>query len=345
MPDRLSIHEPVLVNTIGHCAGAIIFGILLYLFVVNWRRAREERTSLPAVAAALAMLWNIGSLIAIATGPTSGIIADVIVAGSFSVLSVLPAVLLHISLEADRPALWISGYFLSAIAVTLHISDLLTQAPRFHYAALLLVTLGFGGLTIISVILEVRQKDDAAGSRLAGAMGLFLFAISFVHFGASHPRQVWSGEIALHHAGLPLALLVLLQDYRFLLLDTFLRFILNASLAGGALLISVRAIESQNLAARLRNPFEAGLLFVSASLLLIAFVYVRNRMQHWLTRVVFLRSNVDQPLRQLNELGRVATTETEYLSNTTKVVAGFLHATRFSLVEESPLLADLAGPI
>jgi two-component system LytT family sensor kinase len=345
MPDRLSIHEPVLVNTIGHCAGAIIFGILLYLFVVNWRHAREERTSLPAVAAALAMLWNIGSLIAIATGPNSGIIADVIVAGSFSVLSVLPAVLLHISLEADRPALWISGYFLSAIAVTLHISDLLTQAPRFHYAALLLVTLGFGGLTIISVILEVRQKDGAAGSRLAGAMGLFLFAISFVHFGASHPRQVWSGEIALHHAGLPLALLVLLQDYRFLLLDTFLRFILNASLAAGALLIGVRAVQSQNFAAYLRNPFEAGLIFVSASLLLVGFVYVRNRMQHGLTRVVFLRSNVDQPLRQLNELGRVATTETEYLRNTTKVVAEFLHATRFSLAEESPLLADLAGPI
>ena len=28
MPDRLSIHAPVLVNTIGHCAGAIVFGNL-----------------------------------------------------------------------------------------------------------------------------------------------------------------------------------------------------------------------------------------------------------------------------------------------------------------------------
>ena len=345
MPDRLSIHEPVLVNTIGHCAGAIIFGILLYLFIVNWHRAREERTSLPAVAAALAMLWNLGSLVAMGTGPNSGIAADMIVAASFSALSLMPAVLLHISLEADHPALWVSGYFLSAIAISLHISDLLTQAPRFHYAALLLVTLGFGGLTVISVILEVRQSDGAAGSRLAGAMGLFLFAISFVHFGASHPRQVWSGEIALHHAGIPLALLVLLQDYRFLLLDTFLRFILNASLAAGALLISVRAVQSQNLAARLRNPFEAGLLFVSASVLLVGFVYVRNRMQHWLTRVVFLRSNVDQPLRQLNELGRLATMETEYFDNTTKVVAEFLHATRFSLAEQPPLLADFTGPI
>ena len=47
-------------------------------------------------------------------------------------------------------------------------------------------------------------------------MALFLFAISFVHFGSVHPRQMWEGEIALHHAGLPLALLVILQDYRFL---------------------------------------------------------------------------------------------------------------------------------
>ena len=69
MPDRLSIHEPVLVNTIGHCAGAIIFGILLYFFAVNWMRAREKRSILPALAAVLAMLWNLGSLIALAGGP------------------------------------------------------------------------------------------------------------------------------------------------------------------------------------------------------------------------------------------------------------------------------------
>ncbi|HUJ20344.1 MAG TPA: hypothetical protein VLX58_02430, partial [Bryobacteraceae bacterium] len=65
MPDRLSIHGPVLVNTIGHCAGAVIFGTLLYLFVVNWRRGRRRGSSLPAIAAALAMLWNVGSLVAL----------------------------------------------------------------------------------------------------------------------------------------------------------------------------------------------------------------------------------------------------------------------------------------
>src|SRR5580704_15913864 len=312
MPDWLSVHKPVIVNTIGHSAGVVIFGILLYLFLVNWRRAREEPSSLPAVAAALAMLWNLGSLIALASGPSSGPVADVIVAASFSVLSILPAVLLHISLGSDYRPLWRSGYVLSTIAVGLHAGDLLTGAPRFHYAALILVTAGFACLTIISVLLELRQEKRAAGSRLAGAMGLFLLAISFAHFGADHPRQAWSGEIAFHHAGIPLALLVLLQDYRFLLLDAFLRFIVNASLAAAAVVVCIGAWQSRELETHVQHPFEAGLLFVAACLLLALFVYVRNRMQRLLTRVIFLRSNVEEPLQELQHLARAAQNEIEY---------------------------------
>src|SRR5580692_3877261 len=144
MPDRLSIHAPVLVNTIGHCAGAIVFGILLYLLILDWRRATGERSALPLIAAGLALLWNLGSLIGMATSPKGDPIADAIVAGSFSVLSLLPAVLLHISLRPRRPALWVAGYVVSGLAIALHIGDAITAAPRFHYAALLLVTLGFG---------------------------------------------------------------------------------------------------------------------------------------------------------------------------------------------------------
>ena len=118
-------------------------------------------------------------------------------AASFSVLSVLPAVLLHISLGSDYRPLWVGGYMLSAIAVALHVVDLLTAAPRFHYAALILVTAGFACITIISVLLELREEKRAAGSRLAGAMGLFLLAISFAHFGSDHPRQ--EGKMVILH--------------------------------------------------------------------------------------------------------------------------------------------------
>src|SRR5437868_2864714 len=105
MPDWLSIHKPVLVNTIGHSAGMVIFGMLLYFFLVNWRRSQEERSWLPIAAAALALLWNCGSLVALATGPSGGMVADIVVAASFSVLSLLPAVLLHISLEGQYRSL------------------------------------------------------------------------------------------------------------------------------------------------------------------------------------------------------------------------------------------------
>ena len=288
------------------------------------------------------MLWNIGSLIGLAAGPASGIAADVIVAASFSVLSLLPAVLLHIHLESHHRALWVSGYLLSLMAVALHVTDLLTRAPRFHYAALLLVTLGFAGLTALSVFLEMREKNRPAASRLAGAMGLFLLAISFAHFSSEHPSHAWSGEVALHHAGLPLAIFVLLQDYRFLLLDAFLRFVLNASLAAAALLISIRAVQSPELVDRINHPFDAGLLFLSACLLLTAFVYVRNRMQGLLTRLVFLRSNVEGPLQELQHLGRATRNEIEYLRNAAEVVARFLHAARFTLSVECPLKT---GPV
>src|SRR5258708_31369973 len=135
-------------------------------------------------------------------------------------------------------------------------------------------------------------------------MGLFLFAISIVHFGAEHTRLAWSKEIALHHAGLPLALLVLLQDYRFLLLDAFLRFIVNASLAAGALLLAIRAVESRELAKQIQHPFQAGLLFVTACLLLTLFVYVRTRIQRFLTRVIFLHSDIAEALAALHQLTR-----------------------------------------
>jgi two-component system, LytTR family, sensor kinase len=345
MPDRLSIHEPVLVNTIGHCAGAIVFGILLYFFAVNWMRAHEKRSILPALAAVLAMLWNLGSLIALAGGSNNGIATGIITAASFSVLSLLPAVLLHISLEADHRAVWMSGYVLSVIAIGLHIVDLVTRAERFHYAALLLVTLGFGALTVFSVYLEVRQRNRAAGSRLAGAMALFLFAISFVHFGSAHPRHMWEGEIALHHAGLPLALLVILQDFRFLLLDTFLRFILNASLGAGAMLLCIRVLQTQDLKRHLAHPFDAGLLFVAACLALTTFVYLRNRMQRLLTRALFLRANIEEPLRELRELGTAAPSEAGYLKSASETIAGFFGSERHELSHDRLReTADLVAP-
>lgn len=334
MPDRLSIHAPLLVNTIGHCAGAIIFGILLHLFVIDYRRATRERSPLPLVAAALALLWNVGSLIGMATSPQGDPIADVIIAASFSVLSLLPAVLLHISLRSRHRALWMAGYAVSVAAVLLHIGDLITGAERFHYAAILLVTIGFGALTIISVIHEALSGPrDGSGPRLAGAMVLFLFAISFVHFESTHDIRAWSGEAALHHAGIPLALFVLLQDYRFLLLDAFIRFLVNGMLAALAVWIAFQAEARFDLLSHARHdPFAAGMIFTAACLALSVFAWLRSRAQRFLTRVVFLRANPEHAVSALRDIAPVATGESDYLGSAAGIIADFLSARRFELI-------------
>lgn len=334
MPDRLSIHAPVLVNTIGHCAGAIVFGILLYLLLLDWRRATGERSALPSIAAGLALLWNLGSLIGMATSPDGDPIADAIVAGSFSVLSLLPAVLLHISLRSRHSALWMTGYAVSFAAVALHIGDLVTSAPRFHYAAILLVTIGFGVLTTICVAREALSgPKDGSGPRLAGAMVLFLFAISFVHFESAHDIKAWSGEAALHHAGIPLALFVLLQDYRFLLLDAFIRFLASAALAALAVWAAFQ-LEARFalLSHAQRDPFYAGMIFTGACLLLSLFAYIRGRGQRFLTRVVFLRAHSEQAVSKLREIAAVSRDETDYLAGAAKVIAEFLSARRMELI-------------
>jgi two-component system LytT family sensor kinase len=330
------------VNTIGHCAGAIIFGILLHLFLLDWRRATGERSTLPVIAAALGLLWNLGSLIGMATAPQGDPIADAIVAGSFSVLSLLPAVLLHISLRSRHRALWMTGYAVSVAAVLLHIGDLITTAPRFHYAAILLVTIGFGALTTISVVQEtLTGPRDGSGPRLAGAMVLFLFAISFVHFESAHDVKAWSGEAALHHAGIPLALFVLLQDYRFLLLDAFIRFLVNVMLAALAVWVAFEAEARFALLSHARkDPFSAGLIFTGACLALSIFAYLRSRSQRFLTRVVFLRANADHAVSELRDIAGTVNCEPEYLAAGAKIIAGFLSARRFELIPSR----DAAGP-
>jgi two-component system LytT family sensor kinase len=346
MPDRLSLHAPVLVNTIGHCAGAIAFGILLYLLLLDWRRATSDRSLLPSIAACLALLWNMGSLIGMATAPAGDAVADVIIAGSFSVLSLLPAVLLHISLRSRPRFLWIAGYAVSGIAVILHIGDLITAAPRFHYAAILLVTIGFAILTTISVIQEaVTGPHDGSGKRLAGAMVLFLFAISFVHFESAHDIKAWSGEAALHHAGIPLALFVLLQDYRFLLLDAFIRFLVNGTLAALAVWIAIKAEAQLGLVALAsHDPFYAGIIFTAACLLLSTFAFLRVRAQRLLTHAVFLRSHPDRIAAKLGEIGASIHSESEYLAAAANAIAEFLSTRRFeiSLAETAPETSERA---
>ncbi len=286
-------------NTLGHAAGVLIFGIFLYLLIQDRAARRLRGGAKSMLAAALALVWNLSSLLVLGFGARTG--TDTV---AFSVLSLLPAVLFDLCLAGRKRWLVRAGYALSSVAICLHVAELFGQDARYHRWGLNLITVGFVVLTGIAAGAIWRDANRSASApRLVGTMSLFLLAISFVHFGGAHAQQVWSRELAFHHAAIPLALLVLLQDYRFVLLDAFLRFLANVLLA--ALFVSgAAAIWRLDLLRGTPAPFDQALLLTGACLLLIVFALLRTRVQSLLTRLLFGRKDVEALLRDLKQIVR-----------------------------------------
>src|SRR5579872_3219508 len=237
----LNEHQPVIVNAIAHLAGAIVFGIFLVLALRGSPGRRPRQSLLPIASAVLALLWNLGSL-ATLTLPAGGL-RWIVEAVSFCSLSLLPAVLLHLSLNKRFRNLAAAGYLLSASATAMHLSEGVWPLLHLHRLALWVITFGFGGLTVVYAVRVLREGKEARGrtSQLLASMCLLLFAVTFSHFGAGHPPQAWK-ELLVHHAGIPIALLILLQDYRFVFMDAFVRFLANVILAA---LLSYGGIRSE----------------------------------------------------------------------------------------------------
>jgi hypothetical protein len=126
----LNDHEPLIVNAIGHMSGAIVFGIFLVLALRGGSVVRPILSLLSVVSAGLAWLWNAGSFATLLL--PSGSVRWAVEATSFCSLSLLPAVLLHLSLTRRFRAAAIAGYLLSAIAATMHLCEGLQPALNLH---------------------------------------------------------------------------------------------------------------------------------------------------------------------------------------------------------------------
>jgi hypothetical protein len=165
-------------------------------------------------------------------------------------------------------------------------------------------------------------------------MCLLLFSMSFVHFGTGHPLHAWSSEAALHHGGIPLALFILMQDYRFVLLDAFVRFLANALLAAA---LTVAAIHGA-IALKLMEPVDTArgaILTLGICVLLIVFAILRTFVQRWLTDAVFRRPNLENLLQQIRTRSDWAG-ESEFVAWATGQIAAFMKAERSQLIAESP---------
>jgi two-component system LytT family sensor kinase len=238
---------------------------------------------------------------------------------------------------------------LSLISIGMHLRELFHDGSQYHQEALLLITVGFAVLTAISVVAIILQEGTGArrakASRVSGAMCAALFAVSFVHFGSGHPQTAWSSELIFHHAGIPLALFVLLQDYRFVLLDAFVRFLANALLAA---ILTFAVFYSTfhwiHVDQRIpQDPLYQALLLVGFCVLLIGFALLRSKAQQWLTKAVFRRPDLSRAVQTIQAQAGVFSEEAEFLPWAYGEVARFMSADRVEEVWQSGFAHILGG--
>ncbi len=338
-----TLRDPVLINTIGHTAGLLLFGFIIVLFLRDRRIHGIRRTKLSIAAASLAFCWNVGSLIALAVGgdQQDSPHMAVIMTAAFAVLSLLPAVLLQIALQGQLNGITCAGYAISGASVVLHVSELFVAGPLPHQAALLLIAIGFGALTCTAVLIKRRKGVTEWFSLIC----LLLFASSFPHFGYLHLRSPWAAEVTWHHIGIPVAIIVLLQDYRFLLLDTFIRFLMNSILAAAyvaSIFLINRRFHIWELAGA--NMFLSGLTLVALCLSLILFAHARNSLQTWISRVLFRRQNLEDRIRRIFQLPENIHTEEELLQSAAREVAAHLRIDRFAVISDLEIIRPTDRP-
>ena len=342
-----TLHQPQVVNAVAHFAAALIFGIFLFLLLRDRARTRVGANWMSLAAAGLAFAWNLGSLAAVVVPPGNQTAANILLVVNFSALSMLPAVLLHLCLrDTGMRPLIAAGYLTGGLALALHAFEPARPVWALHRMALAAVTAGFAILTGWSIALLLRkggQTDRRRMARILGSMCLALLAISFAHFGSQRLPEPWSTELLLHHASLPLALFILLQDDRFILVDAFARFLANvllaAIVAAAALKAAARFLPAGDLAAP--DTWQQAVLFACLVLLLILFAFLRGVFQRWLTRAVFRRGDADKALRDLRRLAAERPGEADFLAAAAERVAAFAGAGRHEVLSSGSTLEIL----
>lgn len=327
MIDLFGDSRHLAVNTLGHVAGVLIFGIFLTL-VLSHRTFPQSRSSrLSLAGAALALIWNLSSLFVLLVGPSSGSIERIVAGAGFCALSLLPSVLLDLSLANRFPMIVRCGYLLSLCAAFAHFTEFFYDSARFHRLGLAAIRIGFGLLTVASVLMVLwsgGENPRALSMRILSAMSLFLFAVSFVHFSDGKSSDAWVTELVMHHGGIPLALFVIMQDYRFVLLDAFLRFLLNVLLAGIFALFIVTY----------SPPLSFATQVLCASAALAAFAFTKGILQRLLTKLVFRQPDTESVLRELRELGALASDEDSFIHRAAEYIAKSINAELSSIPAE-----------
>jgi two-component system LytT family sensor kinase len=221
-----------LVHLLGFLAGIVLYAML---GVMTLRSGRSGTASgravdrIPLATSGLGLLWNAGALVIYGTRDLGGAPNAWFEAAAFAALGFLPAVVVHSSLQGqDRRSARIligAAYTVSAAGALLQLRAALVHENIPSSLALTMLTAGY--IAVIALLALLAPKGPRAGWTLT-AVALAAFAVMALHL-QRHTSGTESVPIELvgHHASLPLALVILYQDYRFALADIFLKRVLT----------------------------------------------------------------------------------------------------------------------
>lgn len=237
------LNAALLVNLLGFSVGIALYS-LLAVMVVRHResRGRENADLLLLMTAVLGLLWNVGELFAFAQKDFgAAAIPPMVTALSFSALGFLPSVVVHSARSDGSQTFWltIAAYGLSIGATILHFRAAITGLSVPSDPALQLLT--FGSLAVAAglLIFSFRQTLE---KKAVFAAALLVFAVSALHLSGEREGASWYIELIAHQSSIPLALVILYQNYRFAFADLFLKRALSLTLLAGVALVLYVAV-------------------------------------------------------------------------------------------------------
>ncbi len=342
-----SLNAAILVNLLGFSVGVALYSLLAVMVARNKGTPRHVRVLL-FTTAGLGHVWNLGELF-VYIQRDFGFEGNwpLITAAAYSALGFLPSVVVHSAQNESRggPTLTYGAYGLSVLAGVLHFYSALTGAPTPSILALSLLTAGALTLAAVLLFLNFRKRLE---QRSLWAAALMIFAFSALHLSAEGEGRSWLVEMAAHQSSLPLALVILYQNYRFAFADLFLKRALSL------LLLTVTAFGLYLFAAaplmRLHDGHESD--DVQAIGILLAFwigtalIYpTLHRLAVWMVDKAILR-RVDYEALEgevANELEKQDTAE-QVLDHVTAVLGRVLTAGRTGWSETEEQIDDELAP-
>ena len=216
------LNTAILLNILGFAVGTALYSLLLVM-VWRHRRTNSRLNFLLVLTAVLGLLWNGGELFSfILRDFVQNPVPVFLTAASYSALGFLPSVVVHSAESENRKSriLTIAAYVLSAFAAILHFREAAIGETVPSNLGLQLLT--FGSLALVAGLLffNLRQKLE---NKTVWIAALSVFAVSSLHLSSDAEGANWFIELVAHQSSLPLALAILIQDYRFAFADLFLK--------------------------------------------------------------------------------------------------------------------------